>query len=458
MNTSSLSGLQTDLYELTMAAGYFTNGHNPQATFELYCHTMPENRSYLVACGLEQAIEFITQLRFSDDDIVFLKAQEVFRNVPEGFFDYLRQFRFSGDVWAMEEGEICFANEPLLQVVAPLIEAQILETYLLSIVNIETLVASKAARVVTAASSDGKTRSVIDFGSRRAQGPEAGLLAARAAFIGGCEGTSNVLAGKKFGIPIFGTMAHSWIQAFDSEESAFRNYQRVFPEHTTVLLDTYDTVAAAKKLSKFPGVIRGVRLDSGNLCSLSRKVRQILNDHSLSQVRIVVSGNLNEFKIAKMVAQRCPIDSFGVGTEMVVSRDYPVLDLTYKLVQIETEGGQVKYKLKLSQGKHTTPGRKQVIRFYDSKGFLIKDIIALAEEPFAKGGRPLLKQIIKAGKIMNSLPSSFDIQANVKKNLTTLPPTFLDLNKIQPYGVFYSDRLSRITKDLRGKKSSSRKG
>ena len=294
MNTSN--SLKIDLYELTMAAGYFQNKVDVRATFELSCHTMPENRSFLVACGLEQVVEYILNLRFTDDDIAFLKDLPVFRNVKKEFFDYLKNFKFSGDVWAMPEGEIFFAREPVIQVEAPITEAQVLETYLLSVMNIESLVATKAARVVAAARCDGVARGVIDFGSRRAHGPEAGVLAARAAYAAGCIGTSNVYAGKRFGIPVYGTIAHSWVEAFDSQEESFEKYHAVFPENTMLLVDTYDTIGCVQKIVKMPlrEQLKGVRLDSGDLKTLSKKVRAILDKASLAHVKILASGNLNE--------------------------------------------------------------------------------------------------------------------------------------------------------------------
>lgn len=441
--------LKTDLYELTMAAGYFTNGFNPSATFELYCHTMPENRSYLVACGLEQIVDYILGLRFSGEDIDFLKAQPVFRNTGKAFFDYLRGFRFTGDVWAMAEGEICFANEPILQVEAPIIEAQLLETYLLSVINIETSVASKAARVVHAACCDGVRRGVVDFGSRRAHGPEAGVLAARAAYLAGCEGTSNVYAGKQYDIPVFGTMAHSWVQAFPGEETAFAEYQAAFPENTILLIDTYDTIRGARKAVKLGRDIRGVRLDSGDLNVLCRRVRRILDDGGMPQVKIVASGNLNEYKVRELVGSGTPVDTFGVGTEMVVARDYPALDLTYKLVQTRSAEGRVEYKAKLSRGKQTVPGRKQVFRFFDSGRMMTRDLIALADERAPTGGQPLLTKIIAAGDMAGTLPSVKDIRERVQKRLSCLPAAFYNLNRRRNFKVDYSPKVRALKQRVR---------
>ena len=301
MNASN--SLKVDLYELTMAAGYFQNKVDMRATFELSCHTMPENRSFLVACGLEQIVEYILRLRFEDEDIAFLKGLPVFRHVKNDFFDYLKNFRFTGDVWAMPEGEIFFAREPVIQVEAPIIEAQILETYVLSLMNIESVVATKAARVVASACADGVARGVIDFGSRRAHGPEAGVLAARAAYVAGCAGTSNVYAGRSFGIPAYGTISHSFVEAFDKEQEAFKRYHAVFPDNTVLLIDTYDTINCVRNIVKIPlkEKLRGVRLDSGDLKMLSKKVRGILDNAGLPRVKILASGNLNEYKIADLV-------------------------------------------------------------------------------------------------------------------------------------------------------------
>lgn len=440
------NSLKIDLYELTMAAGYFQNKVDLKGTFELSCHTMPENRSYLVACGLEQIVEYILNLRFEDEDIAFLKGLPVFGHVKNDFFDYLKSFRFSGDVWAMPEGEIFFAREPIIQVEAPIIEAQILETYLLSVLNIETLVATKAARVVQAACSDGVKRGVVDFGSRRAHGPEAGVLAARAAHIGGCLGTSNVYAGRQFGIPVYGTMAHSWVEAFDSEEESFEKYHQAFPENTILLVDTYDTIACVQKLVRMPlkDQLKGVRLDSGDLKALSRKVREILDGAGLPHVKILASGNLNEYKIAELVKGGAPIDLFGVGTDMVTSRDYPALDLTYKLVQVKDKNGHVKYKAKRSLAKETVPGKKQVFRQYDGKGMFKKDVIGLATEKAPAGARALLRPVIRDGKLIEALPSLAAVRETAAAKLVQLPPGFKDIDKRRIGKVGYTTTISQL--------------
>ena len=442
MNDSN--ALKTDLYELTMAAGYFQNNLKLRAVFELYCHTLPPCRSFLIACGLERIVEYLLNLRFSDKDIEFLRAQSVFGLVSPRFFEYLKNFQFTGNLWALPEGEICFAGEPILQVEAPIIEAQILETYLLSIINISTLVATKAARVVLAAQSDGGNRTAVDFGSRRAHGPQAGILAARSSYIGGCLGTSNVFAGRQFQIPIFGTMAHSFVEAFPTEKEAFEKYQAVFPANTILLIDTYDTLKGVKKAIQLGKEMKGVRIDSGNLRILSQKVRGILDRHNLGQVKIVASGNLNEYKIWDLVKTHAPIDVFGVGTDMVVSRDVPALDLTYKLVQTQDIQGTISYKAKLSQGKHTVPGRKQVFRFFDKREKMIKDRIGLFTERPPANSLPLLKPILKEGRPCSSMPSLEKIRQKVQDGLASIPKKFKDILRVHKYPVEYSSQILHL--------------
>lgn len=442
-----MNALKLDLYELTMAAGYFQNRADVRAVFELSCHTMPQNRSFLVACGLAQIVEYILSLRFTKEDVDFLKALPVFKNVQADFFDYLKDFRFSGDLWAMPEGEIFFAREPVIQVEAPIIEAQILETYLLSVMNIESLVATKAARVVAAASADGTARGVVDFGSRRSHGPEAGILASRASYIAGALGTSNVFAGRQFGIPVYGTIAHSWVEAFDSEEESFERYHKVFPQNTILLVDTYDTLGCIQKIVKMPlrGQLKGVRLDSGDLEVLSKKVRRVLNEAGLKQVKILASGNLNEYKIAELVQSGAPIDLFGVGTDMATSRDYPALDLTYKLVQIEDARGRIHYKAKYSPQKTTVPGKKQVFRRYNPDGFIEEDRIGLAAEHLSQT-RPLLRPVIRNGVLVESLPDLEKIRKDTQKSLAGIPPSLRSLEG----GVFltpaFTEKILELTK------------
>ncbi|MDE2028078.1 MAG: nicotinate phosphoribosyltransferase, partial [Candidatus Omnitrophica bacterium] len=384
--------------------------------------SMPPSRNFLVACGLQQALDYVLNLSFSPQDIACLKALPVFKNVGGGFFDYLKTFTFSGHIWAMPEGEIFFARQPVLHVEAPIIEAQILETCLLAIMNIEIMVATKAVRLVQAAVSDGKQRSIIDFGARRAHGPQAGVLAARAAYIGGADGTSNVLAGQKFGIPVYGTMAHSWVEAFDREEEAFGRFHRVFPRDTTLLIDTYDTLRAADMITGLAirKQIKGVRLDSGNLAALSKRVRKTLDGAGLNSVRIMASGNLNEEKILDLVRQKAPIDAFGVGTELAASPDAPSLDMTYKLVQTKGQEG-VRFKAKKSPRKQTLPGQKQVFRITDNKGRISKDVIGLIHESPPPQGRALLHQVVKGGRMVRPLPPIEESRRYLQKCLKQFP-------------------------------------
>lgn len=452
MNDPAISphALKTDLYELTMAAGYFQNNVRQRAVFELFCHKVPSQRPYLLSCGLAQAVEYILNVRFTDDDIAFLRAQPQFRSVDQGFFQYLRSFKFTGDVWAMPEGEVFFVHEPVLQIEAPIIEAQIVETYLLSVMNIESMVATKASRIVRAACRDGKERAVVDFGSRRAHGPEAGVLAARASYIGGCVGTSNVYAGQKFGIPIFGTMAHSWVEAFDTEQEAFEKYYAVFPESTMLLLDTYDTVAGAGKVVRLGKKIKGVRIDSGDIKTLSRQVRKVLDQNNMKEVKIVASGNLNETKIAELVKARAPVDIFGVGTDMVVSRDVPALDLTYKLVQVE-EGGRFKFKAKSSQGKKTVAGRKQVFRhFQKSKSgkSWSGDVVGLFTESTPVGSMPLLRPVIQNGRLVKPLPEIRQARETAAQNLARLPESYREFRRSGGAPVTFSKEIRKLQETL----------
>lgn len=429
--------LATDLYELTMAAGYFRAGRNEEAAFELFVRNLPPRRSYLVVAGLAQAVHYLLNLRFTPAAVDYLRSQPAFRHAGDAFFDYLRDFSFSGDLDAMPEGTVAFENEPLLRVTAPIIEAQVVETYLLAAVSYPTLVATKASRVVDAA----RGRAVVDFGSRRAHGPGAGPIAARAAYIGGCVGTSNVLAGYEFGIPIFGTMAHSWVMSFESEDAAFRSYLEAFPDNTVLLLDTYDTLRAARRAAKLGPGVRGVRLDSGDLASLSRGVRRILHAAGLAGTRILASGDLNEWRIAELVRQGAPIDAFGVGTDLVTSRDSPALPAVYKLVE-QRLGGRSIPRLKESSGKETYPACKQVFRVADARGRWAHDIIGLAGE--ALPGEPLLVPVVRQGKLAGPLPSLAESRERAAESLARLPRRFRRLRGPQAYPVAWSPGLRKL--------------
>ena len=429
--------MATDLYQLTMVAGYFERGINHKSTFELFVRNLPEKRSYLIAAGLEQAIHYLRNLRFTTEYLKYLKDLPVFKNVSRAFFGYLRDFRFCGDVYAVPEGTIVFANEPIIRVTASMIEAQIIETYFLSMINYQTLIASKASRVVQAA--DG--REVIDFGTRRAHGPQAGVLAARACFVGGCVGTSNVLAAKELGITPIGTIAHSWVMAFDDEYKSFQNFHKIFPDNTVLLIDTYDTIKGAKLATRIGKKLKGVRLDSGNITILSKKVRKILDAAGLEHVKITASGDLNEYKICQVIEKGACIDSFGVGTEMVTSKDIPALGGVYKLVEQEKEG-RLMPKMKFSKGKETCPSKKQVYRFSNKRGLYKKDIIGLVDEEF--DANELLLPVMKKGKLVCKIPSIQQIQNTAAENISQLPEKFKDLFSKTEYPVTISKRLRQV--------------
>ena len=359
--------LFTDFYELTMCASYFDNKNFEPATFDLFIRRLPENRSYFLFAGLEEALQYLQNIKFTDEHLAYLKKQ----GFKEDFLDYLRGFRFTGDVCAVPEGTVAFPNEPLIRVTAPIIEAQLVETFLLNSVNLQTMIATKASRVVHAA----KGKSVIEFGLRREPGIDAGMKVARSSYIAGCQGTSNVLAGQAYGIPVFGTMAHSFIMSYPKEIDAFRAFAKTFPNKSTLLIDTYDDISGAEKAAVVAKELEakgfrlgGVRLDSGDLAQTSKKVRKILDDQGLDYVKIFASGDLDEFKIEELLSKGARIDSFGVGTKMGTSADRPYLDVIYKLCETMAADGSFSPIMKLSKDKITLPGRKQVYRFKDAAG------------------------------------------------------------------------------------------
>lgn len=453
--------LSTDLYEMTMAAAYFDSGFTDKAIFELFIRRLPLHRAFLITAGLEQALEYLAGLRFTSEQIAYLREHPAFAHVSREFFDYLAEFRFTGDVWAMPEGTAGFGMEPILRVTAPIIEAQIVETFLLATINFQTMIASKTARVVRAAEG----RDVIEFGTRRAHGSEAGLYGARAAFIGGSIGTSNVEAGYLFGIPTFGTLAHSFVMSFDDEDEAFRAFLSVFPKTATMLVDTYDTIAAVERLARdYGSSIPAIRLDSGDLCALSIRCREILDQAGMPQTKIFASSDLNEYRIAELIARGGKVDAFGVGTEMATSFDAPALSGVYKLVGLEHDG-RIRMRVKLSQDKATYPGPKQVWRLTDDTDKYIKDIVALSDEapPDDHDGRslPLLVQVMKDGRVMDErvAPVSGDehqtastarqlrlsrlqmAAARAATELQRLPEGLLALDAKANYSVTFSTRL-----------------
>ena len=438
------SGLQTDLYELTMAAGYLETGFDARATFELFVRSLPARRNYLVAAGLDQALDFLENVQFSGEEIAYLRKQPVFGRIGGDFFEYLAKFRFSGDVWAMPEGTVFFPGEPILRVTAPIVEAQIVETYLLAAINFQTMIASKAARVTQAAGG----RTVIEFGTRRAHGMESGVLAARAAVIGGCQGTSNVAAGHRFGIPTYGTQAHSWIMAHENEEEAFRQFLDIFPDHAVLLVDTYDVRAAVEKIIAMGRKPRGVRLDSGDVAADSVWVRQRLDQAGWKNVIVFASGDLDEDRIASLLAEGARIDGFGVGTALVTSNDSPALGVIYKLVETDIDG-EVRSAAKFSATKVTYPGRKQVFRFSHPDGRFANDIIGLAEEDFPRA-ESLLIPVMTGGN--RSVPRT-DLNAASERCMeqrARLPEPLRSLSgEAAPYPVRHSEKLEGLLDEVR---------
>ena len=439
----SSSGLLTDLYELTMAAGYVQTHFEARATFELFARHLPARRNYLVAAGLEQAIEFLENVRFSREEIDFLRSNRIFRNIRPEFFSYLSKFRFTGDVWAVPEGTIAFPGEPLLRVTAPIVEAQILETYLLATLSYQTMIASKAARVCTAAQG----RDVVDFGARRGHGAESSLPAARAAVIGGCAGTSNVLAGLRFGLAIYGTQAHSWVMAHDRESDAFAHFLDAFPDNSTLLLDTYDVRQALKQILAMGRRPAGVRLDSGDVAKDSRWVRRELNRAGWQDVKIFASGDLDEYRIRELLARHAAIDAFGVGTALATPGDAPHLNMIYKLVEVERDE-KIWEAAKLTRAKATYPGRKQVFRHSNAAGEFRFDRVALENEP-SQGAEPLLVPVMRAGKRVDRADSIEDARKRCRTGLARLPKSCRQISQAAVYPVRYSKALRDLLANVR---------
>jgi nicotinate phosphoribosyltransferase len=432
-----VNALLTDLYQLTMLQAYFEHCMTETAVFELFVRKLPPRRNFLVAAGLEQALAFIEALRFRDEELEWIARSGLFR---ANFVEHLAKLRFSGDVHAMSEGTVAFPNEPLLRVTAPLPQAQLLETRLINLVHFQTAIASKAARSVLA----GRGKGLIDFGLRRAHGAEAGLLAARASYLAGFTGTATTLAAKEFGIPVFGTMAHSFIQAQDDESEAFKRFAAVFPRNSVLLLDTYDTVAAARKvvkLAKSGLAVRGVRLDSGDLEFLSKEVRKILDAGGLNQAMIFASGNIDEERIAELVAAGAPIDSYGVGTSLTTSSDFPYLDAVYKLQEYAGRA-----RRKRSAGKATWPGRKQVYRRYDPEGSFAADVVTLEND--SQEGEPLLQLAMEQGRRLAS-PTLEAARAHASRQLERLPQRLRSLDPAPlPYPVEIAPALQALAADV----------
>jgi nicotinate phosphoribosyltransferase len=433
--------LFTDLYELTMLQAYFEEQMRDTAVFSLFVRRLPERRNFLLACGLDDVLTYLETLRFDDAALDYLATLGRF---SPAFLEYLRAFRFTGDVNAVPEGTPIFPHEPILEIVAPIGEGQFVETFVINQIHLQTMLASKAARVVAAAAG----RQVVDFGLRRIHGLDAGMKAARAFTIAGVEATSNVAAGQAYGLQVAGTMAHSYIQSHDDEADAFRAFARIFPD-TVLLVDTYDTLAAVEKIVRLAGEmgadfrVSAIRLDSGDLVALSRRARQILDAGGLPQVRIFASGSLNEDKVAALVAAEAPIDGFGVGTEMGVSADAPSLEIIYKLVEYAGRG-----RLKLSPGKTVLPGQKQVFR-REEGGVATHDVLACDDE--ALPGRPLLQPVMKGGRrLPNACVDLVQARATARDELARLPAALRGLpTAADPFRVEISDALARSRDALR---------
>jgi nicotinate phosphoribosyltransferase len=436
--------LTTDLYQITMMAGYFAQGRHERttATFELFVRRLPPNRSYLVSAGLASLLDYLEQLRFTDEEIEWLRGIEALSSVPAEFFEYLREFSFAGDVWAMPEGTPVFAQEPIVRVTAPIAQAQLIETAALAFVNFQTSIASKASRVVTAAAG----RSVMEFGARRAHGLEAALYAARSAYLAGAAGTSFVEAGRRFGIPLSGTMAHSWVMSAPSEADAFADYTGLFGGHSVLLLDSYDTLAAARLIVSSRLKPAGVRLDSGDLAALSRQVREILDAGGLSSTKILASGDLDEFAIAALLEEGAPIDGFGVGTRLATSEDAPALGGVYKLVEVE-ENGVRRRVMKRSEGKATWPGRKQVWRVMRGET-AVRDLVTFEDEPPVPDAMPLLRQVVRSGFRVPEDMSLATARARCLRLVAELPPETRGLDAGAQYDVASSAALAAASQPV----------
>jgi nicotinate phosphoribosyltransferase len=427
-----MNGLLTDLYELTMAAGYFESGKaGEKATFEFAIRRLPAHRNYIVIAGIPQIVDYLLNVSFTAEEIAYLRALPQFAQVSSAFFDYLRDFRFTGDLFAVPEGTVLFAGEPALAIRAPIIEAQIPETYLLSAVTFQTLIASKAARCATAAAG----RPVVEFGTRRAHTPEAGTLGARAAWLGGCAGTSNTLAGFRYGIPVMGTAAHSWVMSFPCETDAFRKLQRVLGPSTVHLIDTYDTLEGARRAAALGGPMWGVRLDSGDFGALTRQVRGILDDAGHPGAKIMVSGDLDEYRIRDLVASGAPIDSFGVGTQLATSGDAPHMGAIYKMVELDISGIK-RFTAKYSEDKSSLPGAKQIFRD------VARDVVARSGE--CGKGEALLRPIILGGRLIEPLPGLAQARDRAAQSIANLPPALRQLEVAEPWPVIQSRELREL--------------
>ena len=432
--------LLTDLYQINMIQAYLDHGEIAPAVFDFFVRRLPPRRGFLMAAGLEQALQYLEGLRFSRAEIEWLKGTGRFR---DNLLEYLATFRFTGDVHAMPEGTIFFADEPILRVTAPMPQAQLVETRLINILHFQSLIASKAARMVLAAAG----KMLVDFGLRRAHGAEAGLAAARASYLAGFAGTATVEAEELWGIPTFGTMAHSFIEAFDDEATAFEKFVRSWPDNATLLIDTYDTEAAAMKVVKLAprlaaaGIsIAAVRLDSGDLAALAKSVRRILDTGGLGQVKILASGGLSEDSIAALLAAGAPIDAFGIGTSLTTSSDVPMLDCVYKLQEYAGLP-----RRKRSPGKATWPGRRQVWRHYEAD-HMSGDVVSIESDKQA--GEPLLRLVMREGRRVASPVTLVDCRARAARELSRLPQALRRLEPATTYPVEVAPALKHLAGEV----------
>jgi len=420
-----------------MAAGYFEAGKaTEKATFELSIRRLPSCRNFVIVAGLPEVVDYLLNLSFTREEIDYLRGLPQFRNASPRFFDYLRDFRFTGDLFSVPEGTPLFAGEPVLTVRGPLIEAQIPETYLLSAITFPSLIATKAARCVEASGG----REIVEFGTRRAHTPEAGVLGARASYIGGCSGTSNTLAGFRYGIPVMGTAAHSWVMSFSGEAEAFRQLQRLLGDTTIQLIDTYDTIEGARHAVKLGKPIWGVRLDSGDLLKLSREVRAILDEGGLPDAKIMVSGDLDEYRIRDLVRSGAPLDAFGVGTQLATSGDAPAMGAIYKMVELDI-GGIQRFTSKLSDDKVTFPGSKQIFRD------VARDVVARSGE--CGKGEALLRPVILNGRLIEPLPSLEQARCRAAQGMASLPAALREFEVTEPWPVVYSRELRALIDQTR---------
>jgi nicotinate phosphoribosyltransferase len=443
------SALLTDLYQLTMLQGYFDQGMEGTAVFEFFVRKLPAQRNFLIAAGLEQALTFLEKVKFSSEELEYVSSHGEFR---PAFVNYLEQLRFTGDVHAMAEGTVFFANEPILRITAPIAEAQLVESRLINLMHFQTLIASKAARSVLMAPA----KLLVDFGLRRAHGAEAGLLAARASYLAGFAGSATVLAAPLYGIPIFGTMAHSFVQSHDDETTAFEHFARSLPRNVILLIDTYDTEAAAEKVVQLApklardGIrIKGVRLDSGDLADHAFKVRRILDDGGLKEATIFASGSVDEYVLARLQERNAPIDGYGIGTHMDTSADAPYLDCAYKLVEYAGRA-----RRKRSEGKVLWPGRKQVYRSYDNDERMTEDILTIEGDPL--NGEALIQPVMQAGQRLAPAVPLIESRARALRGLKSLPEALKKLEQAPAYSVRVAEAIQQLARAVDEKQFHSR--